>query len=553
MARHGMSSRADATSGSGSHGEPRSPVDLDSLTLDAIGAGALRGRPVTVLGLARSGVALARFLVDAGAEVTVYDARPEEALRAAMDSLEGRAVRLQLGPEVDPAAVLLGAALVATSPSISPDYPTTEPRLRAALRELVDTRAGGRSMAPALVSESDLFLRLCAAPTIGVTGTKGKTTTASLTAALLAADPTHAVVLGGNIGQPLIERVWELTADHRVVDELSELQLPTLSRGTTVAVYTNVTSDHLDRHGSQAAYRRVKRRLAELVDPDGALVLNAEDPVVAAYAGLGRAPSVMYRLERPIAGGLGVVEGWIVAAGVERLPIAGGGTAATGPGGRIMPVDELAIPGRHNVSNALAAIASALLFGVAPDAIRRAAAAFRGVEHRLEVVGLVDGVRFVNDSQGTQPDAVIAALWAFEPPVVLIAGGRDKGVDLSDLGPVAAERAVAAVLLGESAGKLEELFSAAGVRRIERAASLEEAVRVADDIARATIAEGAPGADGAQTATAAARATVLMSPAAASFDMFVDYEDRGRAFKAAVAALAADRAAAKTAAKLVTR
>src|SRR6185312_2046882 len=131
------------------------------------------------------------------------------------------------------------------------------------------------------------------APTIGVTGTKGKTTTSALAHAILAADPLHPAVLGGNIGVPLIERLPELTPDHRVVIELSELQLPTLSRGTTVAVYTNVTSDHLDRNGSVEAYRRVKRRLAELVDPDGALVLNAEDPVVAAYAGLGGVRSVL--------------------------------------------------------------------------------------------------------------------------------------------------------------------------------------------------------------------------------------------------------------------
>ena len=167
------------------------------------------------------------------------------------------------------------------------------------------------------------------------------------------------------------------------------LQLPTLSRGTTVAVYTNVTADHLDRHGSVPAYRRVKRLLAERVDPDGALVLNLDDPVVAAYAGLGTAPGVLYRLERPIPGGVG---------DRRRLDRRGRRSAtarwpevaprATGPGGRIMPIAELAIPGRHNVSNAMAGIATALLFGVAPDAIRREAAAFTGVEHRLETVAV---------------------------------------------------------------------------------------------------------------------------------------------------------------------
>jgi UDP-N-acetylmuramoylalanine--D-glutamate ligase len=420
---------------------------------------------------------------------------------------------------------------VTTSPSINPDYPTTEPRLRAALRALVEARRAGDPGVPALVSEPDLFLRLCPAPTVGITGTKGKTTTSALTAALLAGDPSHPVVLGGNIGVPIVEQLPELTPEHRVVYELSELQLPTLSRGTTVAAYTNVTADHLDRHGSLEGYRRVKRRLAELVDPDGALVLNAEDPVVTAYAGLGTAPSVLYRRERPMPGGVGVVDGWIVAAGVERLPLAGGGAAAVGPGGRVLPIEELRIPGAHNVSNALAAVSVALLLGVAPDAIRRAAAGFRGVEHRLEEVDVVDGVRFVNDSQGTQPDAVVAALRSFDAPIVLIAGGRDKGTDTSELARVVAERAAAAVMIGESGPALGEQFHEAGLARVERAATLEAAVDAADRIAREALATGA----------ATGPATVLLSPAAASFDMFEDYAARGRAFKAAVAALAAAR------------
>ena len=226
-------------------------------------------------------------------------------------------------------------------------------------------------------------------------------------------------------------------------------------------------------------------------------------------------------------GGLGVVDGWIVAAGVPRLPLAGGGVAATGPGGRIMPVGELAIPGAHNVSNALAAIAVGLLFGVAPDAIREAAAAFTGVEHRLESVALIDGVRFVNDSQGTQPDAVIAALRAFDRPIVLIAGGRDKGLDLSGLAPVVAERAVAAVLIGESGPRLADRFRAGRPRRVERADAMDAAV----DPGR----RRSPGRPSSRPGPATGPATVLLSPAAASFDMFVDYAARGRAFKSAVA------------------
>ena len=507
------------------------PLDPDRLTLDGIRGGALQGRPVTVLGFARSGIALTRFLADAGADVTVYDGRPPDELSSALAAIGDRRFRLLAGPEVDPASAWAESHLVLTSPSINPDYPTTEPRLRDALMVLVAARRAGDPGAPALISEPDLVLRLCPAPTIGVTGTKGKTTTASLIAAVMSTDPVHPVLLGGNIGTPLVERLPEMTSDHRVVIELSELQLPTLSRGTTVAVFTIVTSDHLDRHGTLAAYRSVKRRLAELVDPLGAVVLNLEDPVSAAYASIGTAPVVPYRVDGPVPGGLGVVDGWIVATGVQRLEIAGGGVAATGPGGRIMPVDELAVPGRHNVSNALAAVATGLLFGVAPDAIRRGVAGFAGVEHRLEVVGMIDGVRFVNDSQGTQPDAVIAALRAFEGPLVLIAGGRSKGVDLGKLPAVVAQRALAAVLIGESANELAGRFGSAGLSRIERASTLQEAVGIADGIARDALAAGREGP-----------ATVLLSPAAASFDMFADYAARGDAFRAAAADLARERA-----------
>ncbi|TME11110.1 MAG: UDP-N-acetylmuramoyl-L-alanine--D-glutamate ligase [Chloroflexi bacterium] len=505
-------------------------LDPANLVPGALTTGVFRGRPVSVLGFARSGIALARFLADAGAIVSVYDARPAGDLARAVAALEGRPVRQLFGPDVNPGEALAGASLVATSPSINADYPTTEPRLRGALAELVARRAAGDTAAPAVISEVDLFLRLCPSPTIGITGTKGKTTTSALTHALLATDPDHAAVLGGNIGAPLVERLPELTPRHRVVLELSELQLPTLSRGTTVAVYTNVTADHLDRHGSLEAYRAVKRRLAELVDPAGALVLNADDPVVAGYDAATSARVVRYRRGEVPPDGLGVAHGWIVADAIAPLDETGANAGPAGSaGGRIMPISELGVPGAHNVSNALAATAVALVFGIPPESIRRAAREFSGVEHRLERVAEVDGVRFVNDSQGTQPDAVIAALRAFEPPIVLIAGGRDKGVDLAELGQVVGERVAAAVLIGESGPALERLFRAAGLATTERAATLEDAVEAADALAR-----------DARRATGAT-ATVLLSPAAASFDMFADYEARGRAFKAAVARLAGEQ------------
>lgn len=506
------------------------PLTLDGLALDSF-----TGRRIAVLGLARSGIALARFLVDRGARVTVYDGRPAAELAEAIAALAGRPLELRLGPGIEPAEVLRDQALVTASPSVNARYPTTEPRLRAALAAL---EAEGRVP---IVSEVDLFLRLCPAPTVGVTGTKGKTTTSALTAAILARGAAP-VLLGGNIGTPLVERLPEIGRDHRIVLELSELQLPTLSRGTTVAAYTHVTQDHLDRHAGVAAYRAVKRRLAELVDPIGRLVLNAEDPVSLAWAGLGRARSVLYRRSRPVGGGVGVVRDWIVADEVARLPLAGGGAAATGADGRVMPLGEILLPGAHNVSNVLAAVTIGLLFGIAPDAIRAAVSAFPGVEHRLEPVAVVGGVRFVNDSQGTQPDAVIAALRSFSRPLVLIAGGRDKGVPLDALARVAAERASAVVLIGESAQLLAEVLRDARHPRVEQAIDLDAAVERADAIARELLAE--TGEDHPD-ATRGALATVLLSPAATSFDMFVDYAARGRAFKEAVRRLAARRATSR--------
>ena len=265
---------------------------------------------------------------------------------------------------------------------------------------------------------------------------------------------------------PLIERLPELTPDHRVVIELSELQLPTLSRGTTVAVYTNVTSDHLDRHGSVEAYRRVKRRLAELVDPDGALVLNIEDPVVGGYAGLGTAP--VGALSRRPAGARR-------ARGAGRMDRRGSGRAAAAGGRR----DGRDRPGRRDHAGRRADDPRPPQRGQRagrdrgrPPVRRRARRDPRGPRQASPASSTGssrsrcgDGVRFVNDSQGTQPDAVIAALRAFAPPVVLIAGGRDKGVDLRALAAVAGETAAAAVLIGESGPALGELLAEAGVAR----------------------------------------------------------------------------------------
>lgn len=453
----------------------------------------LRGRRAVVLGLARSGVAATRFLADAGATVAVYDRRPAAELSEAVTALGGRPVRLALGVDPTEASALLDhAELLVTSPSVSARFPTTDPWLRAAL-------GAAQARGAEVVSEVGLFLRLTAARVLGVTGTKGKTTTSSLAAAMLEAGgiPT---LLGGNIGTPLIERSTELTADDWVVLELSELQLPTIDRGVDVALYTNIGEDHLDRHGTVEAYRAVKARLAELTAPTGRVVLNRDDAGCRELgARLPAASVTWYGLDRP---GLGGEEAWTDESG--WLVVAGQ---------RLLPASDVPLPGLHMRTDVLGAALAAHLVGVEPAAVVDAIRAFRGVPHRLELVTERGGVRYVNDSQATIPLAAMAALQAFDAPVVLIAGGKDKGLEYAELADRIADRCRAAVLMGETADELERAID--GRVPVVRAASMDEAVAEA-------------------TARARPGDVVLLSPAAASFDMFADYAARGEAFRGAV-------------------
>jgi UDP-N-acetylmuramoylalanine--D-glutamate ligase len=459
----------------------------------------LRGLNVVVLGLARSGVAASRFLSDAGARVTAYDRRPADELADAVEALGSRPVSLALGAGEAEATALLGAAdVLVTSPSVSARFPTTDPWLREAL-------LAAEARGVEVISEVDLFMRLTRARLAGVTGTKGKTTTASLLAAMLI-ESGMPTTLGGNIGTPLIERALELGPDDWVVLELSELQLPTISRGVDVALYTNVAEDHLDRHGTVGAYRAVKARLAELSVPAGRIVLNRDDPGCRDLAE--RLPSALlawYGTERP---GTGGAEAWLEDGWL------------TVDGERVLAADKVPLPGRHMLADALGAALAAKLIGAGTTAIAEAAIGFAGVPHRLETVAERGGVRWVNDSQATIPQAAIAALEAFDGPIVLIAGGKDKGMEYAAFADAIAARCRAVVLIGETAGELEALI---GERvPVRRAASMDEAVTTAARLA-------------------SAGDVALLAPAAASFDMFVDYAARGDAFRDAVAGLGSDR------------
>ena len=451
----------------------------------------LRGRHAVVLGLARSGIAAARFLADAGARVTAYDRRPAPELTDAIDALGGRDVELALGISPNEVGALLARAdLLVTSPSVSSRFPTTDPWLRDAL---VAAEARGAEV----VSEIGLFLRLTRAHVLGVTGTKGKTTTTSVLGAMLEAGGVPTVV-GGNIGTPLIERADELIADAWAVLELSELQLPTIDRGADIALYTNIGEDHLDRHGSVEAYRAVKARLAELSVPSGRILLNRDDPGCLELAARLPAASVAwYALERSEGTDASIdADGWLVVRGE-----------------RIVAAADVPLPGRHMLSNVVGAALAATLVGVEAERIAHAIREFPGVPHRLEAVGERNGVRWINDSQATIPVAAIAALESFDAPIVLIAGGKDKGLEYNAFADAIAARCRAAVLIGETADELDRLID--GRVPVYRAADMNEAVAAAASRAQ-------PGD------------VALLAPAAASFDMFVDYAARGDAFRDAV-------------------
>jgi len=509
-------------------------ITLTDLEAPAIAAGSLRGRNVLILGAGRTGQATAAFAAGAGAYVTVHDTDTIERVVGAAEAFAGGAIHTSFGDDENLAPLLAKADLVVHSPAVTLGFPTVRPAierdLRAFAARAIPLVGEGGTHGQILISEPEWALRLLGSRwRIGVTGTKGKSTTCNLIATILARDPSHPVELGGNNGKPLIGRAATLPAETRVVIELSELQLPSLHSTVDVGVFTNVTADHLDRHGSVSAYRSVKRLLADRIAEDGVMIVNLDDPVVAAYAGIGRVETVGYRLSSPMPGGVGIVDGWIVAAGVPRAARFGGGVAATGPGGRIMPVGEIALPGDHSVSNVLAAISVALVAGVAPDAIRSAVGSFTGIPHRLETVAVIKGIRYVNDSQATQPDAVAAAVRSFPKPLVLIAGGRSKGLDLVDLAPIVATHCSAAVVMGELADELEALFRGAGLTRIARATSVEGAVEVGALLAEELGTESPNGI----------RATLLLSPIGSSFDMYNNpFGARGEAFRAAVLARA---------------
>ncbi|MCC6767079.1 MAG: UDP-N-acetylmuramoyl-L-alanine--D-glutamate ligase [Deltaproteobacteria bacterium] len=439
-----------------------------------------RDLPVLVIGLARTGIAVARFLAGRGARVRAVDRRSEAELGGAVEELAGIA-ELRLGAE-DPAA-LDGITLVVPSPGV----PADAPLLAAAVARGIP-----------IVSEIELAARHLEIPLLAVTGTNGKSTTTTLLGAILRQAGRRPFV-GGNLGTPLISAVG---ADHDVaVVEVSSFQLEWVDGfHPTIGIFLNLTDDHLDRYPDLDAYGRTKLRLFARQTARDTAILNGGDPWIRRHAGALRARVLRF----------GAGEGVAIRADEAAIRLRLGG------GDELYPLARVTLTGAHNRENMMAAIAAARAFGVPMARVQEALEAFRGLEHRLELVRERSGVRWVNDSKGTNAGAVIKSLESFPGNVILLAGGVGKGGDYGVLRAPVARCAKHVVLFGEARDVL--------ARALEGAASIE-------------IVGGLAAAVAAADAHAAAGDVVLLSPACASFDMFRDYADRGRQFKALVEAL----------------
>jgi len=456
----------------------------------------LRGRRVTIIGLGkgRATAGIARFAVANGAQVTIADPKGRAELGEGIARLGDTPVELVLGPSSDDAALA------------DPDFVFINQGVRP--RSATVQRALQRSIP--VLTEMGLFFRLCPAPIIGVTGTKGKSTTYTLITKILERSAKR-VVAGGNIGTSIIDALPTIRADDVVVLELSSFQLDTLGRSPHVAVITNVLEDHLDWHGTRDAYVAAKRHILAWQGPRDVAVLNLDDPTTVALHTGAASETRGYSLAlRPKRGAYRDAEG--------RLGLVDGATTTP-----ILHERELRIPGQHNVGNALAAAIVGDLHGVGAADIADVLRSFAGLPHRLETVAEIGGVLYVNDSQGTTPYATIPALTAHGRPAVVILGGVSKSADFTELGRAVVRDARAAVLIGQAADEIAAALERAGAGRkplpVERATTLPEAVRRATALAK-------PGD------------VVLLSPSGQSFDMFSSYEERGEVFRKAVRELA---------------
>ena len=455
----------------------------------------IAGKRITIIGLAREGIALARYLAPRGAVITVSDMKSKDALVDSIEELSPFEIHFALGGH--PEGILDCDCLF-----VSPGVPWNIPILQEAARRGIPVSG-----------ESRFFLENCPAPVIGITGSSGKTTTVSLTGEMLKASGFKTWV-GGNIGEPLTPHLDEIAVEDRVVMELSSFQLKIMRSSPAVAAILNITPNHLDRHASMEDYTEAKANILRFQKSGDVAVLGYDNEVTRGLASLTKGTVALFSMEEEVSEGAFLRQQQIIL----RLE----GSEQT-----ICHERDVRLRGRHNIENVLAACTIAGLAGADSHVMSEVVSSFQGVEHRLEFVREVDGVSYYNDSIATSPERTAAALRAFDEPIVLLAGGQDKHLPWHELASLMLERTRGVVLFGQAAGIIERVLSEAiekgqipgdDLPAIERKDSLEEAVIMARRLAR-------PGD------------VVLLSPGGTSFDAFKDFAERGVFFKDLVKAL----------------
>jgi UDP-N-acetylmuramoylalanine--D-glutamate ligase len=440
------------------------------------------GKRVLVVGLGKSGVASALFLKERGAVVTVTDAKTPDQLQDEIPLLLDRGIIVETGGHGE--RTFREKDLIVVSPGVPVDAPP-----------LVQARALGERV----IGEIELAAQFFPGPLVAITGSNGKTTTTTLAGDIVAASG-RPMVVGGNIGTPAISLVEGATAETTMVLEISSFQLETIQTfHPKIAVVLNVTPDHLDRHGTFAAYVDAKARIFENQGPGDFAVLNADDPTCVELANRVKSKVVWFSRKKEVASGAFVRGGNIYFRETADQ--------------KILAVAEIPLKGAHNVENVLAAVAVGSLLKGSAEKIRQTVQNFKAVEHRIEYVATVHGVEYYNDSKATNVDATIKALESFPGNIHVILGGKDKGSDYTVLKDLLRERAKHVYTIGAAAEKIESQIK--GATDIIRAGTLESAVKLA-------------------AAQASDRDVVLLAPACASFDQFQNYQHRGKVFKEAV-------------------
>ncbi len=449
-----------------------------------------KDRRVVILGAARQGLALARFLIGRGACVTLSDQRTEEKMSAALAAMQGLPLDWSLGGH--PLSLLDSADLLCLSGGV----PLSIPIVQEALARGIP-----------LSNDSQIFFDTVTCPVIGITGSAGKTTTTSLVGRMAQAEvqPPRRAWIGGNIGNPLVDHLDEIKHDDIVIFELSSFQLEIMTSAPQIAAVLNVTANHLDRHLTLEAYTAAKARILTYQNSSGIAVLNREDAGSWGLRSLAHGKLVSFGLRRP----KGEFNGTFCDD--EILYWREGGKMQT-----LLPRSDILLRGEHNLANVLAAACVARAAGFSDGAIRAGVQGFHGVDHRLEYVRTWNGAQWINDSIATAPERTSAALRSFDEPLVLLLGGRDKNLPWQDLAAQIHGRVDHVIVFGEAAAKILNALGApqpgSKPHSITCCAGLEQAVAAAAEIVE-------PGD------------VVLLSPGGTSYDEFTDFEERGEAFR----------------------